>query len=56
LRHNGQLSPFAQQALRQTMALRDRLNALMGRDVPWVQAVLAVPLGFTEGDACGGKV
>jgi hypothetical protein len=38
LRYNGQPSPFAQQALRQTMALKDRLDALMGRDVPWVQA------------------
>jgi hypothetical protein len=28
----------------------------MGADVPWVQPVLAVPLGFTEGAACGGKV
>lgn len=41
------------------MALRDRLAALMGGEVPWVQAVLAVPLGFVDGDprgACGGKV
>jgi hypothetical protein len=38
------------------MRLRARLEALMGADVPWVQPVLAVPLGFTEGAACGGKV
>src|SRR5262249_40024184 len=56
LLHNGQACNFAQQALRQAMDLKDRLTSLMGRDIPWVQCVLAVPFGFTEGDACSGKV
>lgn len=56
LLHNGQPSPFAQQAMRQAMNLKDRLGVAMGRDVPWVQPILAVPLGYTEQDACGGKV
>jgi hypothetical protein len=56
LLHNNELSPFARQAQGQTLALRKRLEALMGHDVPWVQPVLAVPLGFVQGDACGGKV
>jgi hypothetical protein len=30
----------------QAMQLRDRLQAMMGKDVPFVQAVLAVPLAF----------
>jgi hypothetical protein len=28
----------------------------MGTDVPWVQAVLALPFGYTYGDGCGGTV
>jgi hypothetical protein len=54
--YNGELSDFAQQAMRQTMDLKDRLAVAMGRDVPWVQSVLAVPFGFTEADAKGGNV
>jgi len=56
LLHNGKQCNFAQDALRQTMGLKDRLAAVMGDDVPWIQPVLAVPLGFVDGDACGGKV
>jgi hypothetical protein len=43
-------------AARQTMDLKDRLSAMLGADKPFLQPVLAVPFGFTEGDACGGKV
>jgi hypothetical protein len=56
LLHNGQPTPFARQAMRQTMDLRNRLQAMMGNDVPWVQAVLALSFGYVERDACGGKV
>jgi hypothetical protein len=56
LLHNGQPSRFAQQVMRQTMDIKDRLAVAMGKDVPWVQTVLAVPFGYTERDACGGKV
>jgi hypothetical protein len=56
LLHNSKPSDLAQRALRQTMNLKDRLVALMGADVPWVQPVLAVPYGYVDGDACGGKV
>jgi hypothetical protein len=56
LLHNGQPSPFARQALRQAMEVSRRLGVAMGRDVPWVQSVLAVPFGYVEGDACGGTV
>ena len=56
LLHNGQSCPFAKDAMRQAMTLRDRLAALMGKDVPFVQPVLAVPFGYVEGAACGGKV
>ena len=53
LLHNGHPSTFAKQASAQAMRLKDRLGAMMGADVPWVQPVLAVPFGFVEGDACG---
>jgi hypothetical protein len=56
LLHNGQPSPFANEALRQTMDLVSWFRQAMRADVPYVQCVLAVPLGFTEGEACGGKV
>jgi hypothetical protein len=29
---------------------------MLGDDVPFLQPVLAVPFGFTEGNACGEKV
>jgi diacylglycerol kinase len=47
--HNGAPCEFGNQALRQTMTLQDRLKALLGSEVPWVQSVLAVPFGYTEG-------
>ena len=56
LLHNGQPCGFAKQAIGQAMNLKDRLAAMLGSDVPWIQPVLAVPFGFIEGDACGGKV
>ena len=57
LLHNNQPSALAKQALGQAMGFKDRFAAVMGGNVPWVQAVLAVPFGFTDGgDACGGKV
>jgi Nuclease-related domain len=56
LLYNGKPCDFAQDALRQTMNLKDRLTAVMGGDVPWLQPLLAVPFGFIEGDACGGRV
>lgn len=57
LLHNGQRCDFAKDAQRQTMNLRQRLESLMGRDVPdWVQPVVAVPFGYTEHDPFEGKV
>jgi hypothetical protein len=56
LTHNGKPCPFATDALHQTLRLKDRLAALMGNDLPWLQPILALPFGYTEGDACGGKV
>ncbi|HEV7298640.1 MAG TPA: nuclease-related domain-containing protein [Tepidisphaeraceae bacterium] len=56
LLHNGKNCDFAHQVQRQTMNLRDRLDAIMGKDVPWIQSVLALPLGWTENDAFGGQV
>lgn len=56
LLHNGQTCEFAQEALRSALDLKDRLQVALGKDVPWVQPVLAVPFGFTQADACGGKV
>jgi hypothetical protein len=54
--YNGNPCDFANKAMWQTMALKDRLAAILGDDVPFLQPVLAVPFGFTEGNACGGKV
>ncbi len=54
--HNNDPCDFAKQAMGQTLELRTRLEALMGANAPWVQPVLAVPFGFTKGDACNGKV
>ncbi|HVT89963.1 MAG TPA: nuclease-related domain-containing protein [Tepidisphaeraceae bacterium] len=56
LLYNGNQCDFAQQTLWQTMNLKDRLEVLMGKDVPFIQPVLAVPFGYTEHDACGNKV
>jgi len=56
LLHNGQPCDFAKQAMRQAMNLKDRLSAIMGDGVPFIQPVLALPIGYTEGNACGGKV
>jgi hypothetical protein len=56
LLHNDQPSPFARDALRQTMDLVDWFKQAMRSNIPYVQGVLAVPLGFTKADACDGKV
>jgi hypothetical protein len=56
LLRNGETCHFAKQAMAKAMQMKDRLAALMGDDVPWVQPVLALPFGFIQGDACGGKV
>jgi len=56
LLHNGNPCDFAQKALWMAMNLRKRLEANMGNNVPFVQPVLALPIGWTDGDACGGKV
>lgn len=56
LLHNGRPCGFAKDALRQAMNLVERLKAALGADVPWVQAVLALPFGYIDNDACGGKV
>jgi hypothetical protein len=53
--YNGQPSKFGAQVHRQTMELKDRLTALLGSDVPWIEAVLAVPFGWTEGETRGSK-
>ncbi|MDB5297342.1 MAG: nuclease-like protein, partial [Phycisphaerales bacterium] len=47
---NGKPTEFVRQVQRQTMRLRDRLAALLGR-VPWVQPVLAVPLAWVAFDS-----
>jgi|GEM_PF-3210124 len=56
LLHNGNPCDFATKALWMAMDVRKRLEAILGNDVPFVQPVLAVPIGFTDGDACDGKV
>ncbi len=48
LLHNGKRTRLLQDTFGQAMRVRDRLNALMGTDVPFVNAVLAVPLGFVD--------
>ena len=47
---NNRPTDHLKQAQRQTMQLRDRLAALLGR-VPWVQPVLAVPLAWVDFDS-----
>jgi hypothetical protein len=44
------------QAVSQGMRLRERLAALLGEDVPYVQAVLAAPLAWVEGPVMQGRV
>jgi len=56
LLHNQHSSPFARDAVRQAANLGERLKAALGADVPWVQAVLALPFGYIDADACGGRV
>ncbi len=53
--HNNQPSDMALQVLRQTMNLRDRLAAIMGDNLPWIQPVLAVPFGYVQDDDGGAK-
>lgn len=47
---------FARDALRQASNLAERLRAMLGGETPWVQAILALPFGYVEHDACGGRV
>jgi hypothetical protein len=56
LLYNNEPSPIARQAIAQAAEVASRLRVGMGREVPWVQAVLAVPHGYVKGDAAGGKV
>jgi hypothetical protein len=46
LTYNNEPTDLLRQTTGQAMQLRDRLRAMMGNDVPFVQAVLAVPLAF----------
>jgi hypothetical protein len=46
LMYNNEPTDLLRQTTGQAMQLRDRLQAMMGNDVPFVQAVLAVPLAF----------
>jgi hypothetical protein len=48
LLHNGRKTDLLENTLAQAMRLRDRLAALLGDQVPYVNAVLAVPLGYVE--------
>jgi nuclease-like protein len=54
--HNGEPCDFARDAMRQAMWVKDLLAEEMNGRAPWIQPVLAVPFGFTERDACDGKV
>jgi len=45
---NGKRSEMAREALGQALELRSRLEALMGADVPFVQAILAAPFAYTD--------
>lgn len=53
---NNKPCPFARDALRQASSLAERLRAMLGVETAWVQAVLAVPFGYVDHDACGGRV
>lgn len=48
LTYNNGATDLLRQTTAQAMQLRDRLQAMLGRDVPFVQAVLALPLAFIQ--------
>jgi hypothetical protein len=54
--HNGRECHYAQQARSQAGELANRLQALRGAPVPWVQAVLAVPFAYIEGPNMTSKL
>lgn len=56
LMRNNQPCDILNDTTRQAMQLRDRLAALMGQDVPWIQPVLAAPLAWIEGPTIQGRV
>ncbi len=45
---NSRLCEHVPAALGQAMELAERMRALMGADVPWVQAILAAPFGYVD--------
>ena len=53
---NGQAIDILNQTVAQAMQLRERLAALIGEDVPFVQAVLAAPFAYTDGPTMQGRV
>ncbi len=55
LLHNGNSCEYDRQVLAQSAELKKKLDVVMGTPVRWVQAVLAVPFGFTQGDSMGNK-
>lgn len=46
--HNNRPTPFVGESIGYAKALKERLGALLGAGVPWVEAVLAVPLAWVE--------
>lgn len=48
LTYNNEATELLRQTTGQAMQLRNRLQAMLGNDVPFVQAVLAVPFAFIE--------
>ena len=48
LTYNNEPSDLIKEAVGQAMQLRDRLQAVLGGDVPFVQAVVAVPFAFIK--------
>jgi hypothetical protein len=48
LTYNNEPTDLLRQTTGQALQLRDRLEAMLGSDVPFVQAVLAVPLAFAD--------
>lgn len=46
--HNNDPTPFIGEATGLAKELKERLGALLGNDVPWVEAVLAVPLAWVD--------
>jgi hypothetical protein len=48
LTYNNEPTDLLKQTIGQAMQLRDQLQAMLGSDVPFVQAVLAMPLAFIK--------